>query len=85
MKRFLQRNKLAYMLLITGLLIFAVVFSMLWPDREAQRVTAAVFGGGYFLWGILTHTKSKNLTKEIIFEYLAIAILAVLIMILITL
>lgn len=85
MRKFFRKNKLAYTILLAGLLAFALVFSMLWPDREAQRMTAAAFGGGYFLWGILTHTKSKDLTREIVFEYLAIAILAVLIMILVTL
>lgn len=85
MRKFLRQNKLAYAILLLGLVAFAVIFSLLWPNREAQRVTAVIFGACYFVWGLVTHTKSKNLSKEIVFEYLAIAILAILLMILITL
>jgi len=85
MRPFLHKNKLAYLILFAALAIFVTIFSVLWPNRQAQRLSALAFGVFYFIWGVSNHTKSKNLTAEIVFEYLAIAMLAILIMILITL
>jgi len=85
MKAYLKRNKAAYFVL--GLILFAFTFLFMrtWPNRELQRQVAVGFGISYFFWGVLTHLKSKRINSEIVFEYLAIALLAVLMIILITL
>lgn len=85
MSEFLKKNKLAYLILFVLLAGFAFLFTKAWPNRQLQRYIAVGFGGLYFLWGIITHTKSKKINSEIVFEYLSIAMLATLIIILITL
>jgi hypothetical protein len=56
-----------------------------WPNRLLQRAIAIGFGVTYFIWGVITHTKSKRFTMEVVFEYLGVAALATLLIILITL
>lgn len=85
MKSFLRKNKLAYLILFVLLALFVFLFTKAWPNKELQRYITGVFGISYFFWGIITHTKSKKINSEIIFEYLSIAMLATLIIILITL
>jgi hypothetical protein len=85
MKSFLKKNKVAYLILFFLLGAFVVLFTKAWPNKELQRYIAAIFGIAYFFWGIITHLKSKKINQEIVFEYLAITMLATLIIILITL
>ena len=85
MKTFLKKNKLAYFLLFTLLAVFVFLFTRVWPNKPLQRYIALIFGGLYFAWGVITHTKSKRINTEIIFEYLSISMLAILIIVLITL
>jgi hypothetical protein len=85
MKSFLKKNQLAYLILFILLGLFALLFMRAWPNRELQRQLTLGFGITYFVWGVLTHVKSKKINSEIIFEYLAISMLAVLIIVLITL
>lgn len=85
MKSFLKANKLAYLILFFLLALFVFLFMRAWPNKQLQRYIALVFGASYFLWGVITHTKSKKINSEIIFEYLSVAMLATLIIVLITL
>lgn len=85
MRHFLQRNHLAYLFLFALLGVFIFLFMRAWPNRQSQRLIAVVFGGLYFLWGIITHTKAKKINSEIVFEYLSVSMLAILIIVLITL
>lgn len=85
MKKFLQQNQFAYLILFLLLALFTIMFLQAWPDRLLQRGIALGFGVAYFIWGIVTHTKSKRITMEVVFEYLGVAALATLLIILITL
>lgn len=85
MRFFLKKNHIAYLILFALLALFVFFFMKVWPDRQMQRYVAVIFGGLYFLWGVVSHTKSKNINSEIVFEYLSISMLAVLIIVLITL
>ena len=85
MKSFLKKNKLAYLILFALLALFVFLFTHVWPNKQLQRYIAIAFGVAYFLWGVITHTKSKRINSEIIFEYLSISMLATLIIILVTL
>lgn len=84
MKSFLKKNQVAYLILFVLLSVFSLLFMRAWPDRNLQRQLTIGFGITYFIWGILTHVKSKKIGAEIIFEYLSISMLAVLIIVLIT-
>jgi len=85
MKSFLRKNKLAYLILFFLLASFVFLFTSAWPDKKLQRYIAGAFGISYFLWGIITHIKSKKINNEIVFEYLSISMLVTLIIVLITL
>ncbi len=85
MKNVFKRNQLAYLFLFILLGAFVFLFMKAWPNRQIQRYIAVTFGVLYFIWGIATHTKSKKINSEIIFEYLSISMLAILVIVLITL
>jgi len=85
MRPFLKKHRLAYLILLITLLVFSFLFSRFWINKIMQRYLAITLGVFYFLWGAITHVKRKKLTSEILFEYLAISMLAVLLLILITL
>ena len=85
MRPFLKKHRLAYLILLAALLVFAFLFSRFWPDKMMQRYLAVGMGLFYFLWGAFTHVKRKKLTSEVLFEYLAVAMLAVLLLILMNL
>lgn len=84
MKSFIKKNQLAYLILFILLSVFALLFMRAWPNRNLQRQLTIGFGFIYFIWGVLTHVKSKKISAEIVFEYLSISMLAVLIIVLIT-
>ncbi len=81
----LKEHKLAYIVLIVALLLGLVLFLGAWPDRRLQRLVAGSIALFYFLWGIITHFKSKRLTMRIVLEYFAVSTVAGLLMVLITL
>ena len=85
MKSLLKKHKWAYLILFSALLTFVFFFSRYWPDKMMQRYLSLGMGIFYFFWGLFTHVKSKKLTLEVAFEYLAMSMLAVLLLILITL
>ena len=85
MKNFFRKNRLAYLILLVLLATFIFFFMKAWPNRQSQRYVAVIFGTLYFLWGVITHLKSKKINSEIIFEYLSVSMLATLIIVLITL
>jgi len=85
MRNFLKKHRLAYLILFSALIIFSFLFSRYWPNKMMQRYLAVSMGVFYFLWGTLTHVKRKKMSSEILFEYLAISMLAVLLLILMTL
>jgi hypothetical protein len=85
MPKLLKQHRFAYLILFLALASFAFFFSRFWPNKILQRYLAVGMGIFYFFWGVITHVKSTKITSEIVFEYLAISMLAVLLLILITL
>ncbi len=85
MPKLLKKHRLAYLILFLALAIFAYFFTRFWPNKRLQRYLAASIGIFYFFWGLITHVRSSKITSDIVFEYLAMSMLAVLLLILITL
>jgi hypothetical protein len=85
MPKLLKKHRFAYLILFVVLTTFAFFFSRFWPNKTLQRYLAVGMGIFYFFWGVITHIKSIRITSEIVFEYLAMSMLAVLLLILITL
>lgn len=80
----LKKHRLAYALLIVGLLVLGGLYMLAWPDTLMIRLVSIALGIFYASWGILAHTKSKTVTPAVVAEYLAISLLAVLVLLLIT-
>lgn len=76
MKEELLKHKLAYTLLALGLTLIVSLFLLVWPNRAYQKILIGVLGLFYFIWGVVTHTKSDRITLRIIMEYGLISLLA---------
>lgn len=72
----LRRHAIAYFLLLIVLVSHVVLFMSLWPNTAQQRLVAVSLACTYFLWGVLTHIKTKYITSKIIQEYAFAALLA---------
>ncbi len=79
-----KKHSTAYLTLLVFLVSFVLLFMHFWPDRTKQRVLSVVLMVCYFSWGVVTHTKTKRLTKSVVLEYLAVSLLAGVILILLT-
>ena len=84
MRNELLKHRLGYLVLIIGLISLGILFFAVWPNHGWQRVIALLVTLLYFIWGVVTHYKTKLLNRRIIMEYLGAAILAGLALMLIT-
>ena len=78
-------HKISYLVLLLELIAFVTLFMAAWPNRFLQRLLILLLVFFYVLWGMITHFKSDHLTKNILFEYLAVALIAGAILFLVTL
>lgn len=83
--RELFKHKLAYALLLVGMVVLIGLFMAAWPDRMWQRIVAVVFALYYILWGLFTHFKADRITPHIMYEYLGIGLLGGSILLVLTL
>ena len=79
-----SQHKLAYGLLVMGLVSLVVLFMAAWPSRFYQRLVICLIVLFYVIWGSLTHLRSAHLNRRIISEYLGLATLGGLIIWLLT-
>ena len=84
MRRELTQHKLAYFVLISFLSLCGFLFLAVWPDVYYQRYLVTLMMTFYFFWGVVTHVKSKKLTRKITAEYFSVSVLAGLLLFLIT-
>lgn len=80
-----QKHLKAYGVLIFGLILTAFLFMSFWPHRFYQRIVIVACMLFYVVWGSVTHFKTNHFTKEVLYEYLGIALLGGLLLLLITL
>jgi hypothetical protein len=78
----LKNHKKEYFALIVGLASFVLLFLYFWPNVLGQLTTAIGLGVYYFIWGIATHRKQGKVEKKVVFEYLGMAVLASMLLIL---
>lgn len=71
-----RKHQLAYSILLICLLVFVVAFLYVWPNKLWQHVITVLLACFYVIWGAVTHFKSAHFTWKILFEYLAVALLA---------
>jgi hypothetical protein len=73
----INSHKLAYSVLTLALFSFVLFFLQAWPDRNLQKMAVIGMGVFYFFWGVIVHVKSEHINSRIVFEYLAVSVLAV--------
>ncbi|NCN45844.1 MAG: hypothetical protein COU63_03070 [Candidatus Pacebacteria bacterium CG10_big_fil_rev_8_21_14_0_10_36_11] len=79
------KHKLAYAFLLIALITFTFGFFAVWPNRQLQRILVIGLAIFYFTWGLVTHVKSRKLTKLVVLEYLTTSLLAGILLLLVTL
>lgn len=81
----LSHHKLAYFVLVTGLVILTLSYFAAWPNVWMQRCVILGLMVFYTLWGALTHHKARFLTLRLFYEYLGVATLGGVILLAMTL
>lgn len=76
MIREFKNHKVGYVFLTFVLFVFVLLFLQFWPDRLKQRFLALGISTFYFIWGVFVHKKAKHISKKIVYEYLAVSLLA---------
>jgi len=84
MKREVLLHPLSYCILIGGLVSSIGYSFTVWPDKDLLRIGFLTLGIAYVLWGVWIHKRTGDLTKNIVLEYCAAAVLAVSLLYLIT-
>ena len=74
----------SYTALVVGLCAFAYLYLSFWPNLTMIRYISLALGIFYSTWGILAHTKSKRITRGVVWEYITVSTLAVLLLWVIT-
>lgn len=73
--KIIRKHWLSYMILIAGLSILALLFSLAWPERFWLRVVSLTIAGFYFVWGWITHAQHGPILRTVLLEYLGISLL----------
>lgn len=76
MKNEFLSHRLAYLLLILGLVVFTLLFLAVWPQHWLQRMVAIGIATFYMGWGVLFHVHTQRISKHVIREYLAMSAVA---------
>ena len=79
------KHKWAYSILLLGLSLFTFYFFAAWPNRIFQRILVVAFAVFYFVWGVITHVKAKQINQRLVMEYLTISLLVGVLLFLVTL
>ncbi len=80
-----NQHRVAYVVLVLGLIMLTLVFVGVWPSHVWQRVVVLMMSFFYFSWGVITHVKTRSITRQVVLEYLGISLLTGLSLLLITL
>ncbi len=74
----------AYLVLLVVLGVHAAAF-LYWADtRFEQQLLILLLTISYFIWGVLAHVKTAQITRHVVLEYLGIATLGGLLLLLLT-
>ncbi len=78
-------HKLAYGILIVGLVGLVLLFLGVWPNIWQQRAVALAIALFYTTWGTLTHLKYRQITIRVFYEYIGVGVLGGLVLLAVTL
>ena len=84
MKKEVLHHFMAYTVLLIGMAVFVLLMFYTYQIPHLQRTI--IFGGCffYFLWGSITHVKTKVFQRKVLYEYAAISCLAAILLVLLT-
>lgn len=72
----LQKYTIDYVMMYGILIALLFLYFFYNPDLVSQRIIAISGGVFYFFWGLLHHSKIKDLTEKIVLEYFFISLFA---------
>jgi hypothetical protein len=75
----------AYFILFSGLICCVTLFLAAWPNKFWQQLVILGLVVFYASWGLITHLHHQYLTKRVAAEYVGMAFLAGVLLLLITL
>jgi hypothetical protein len=73
-------HKFAYSLLAGLAIVYLGLVFVLRNIPQILLYSTVVFGGLYFLWGVIHHSYEKNLSIRIVLEYILVAALGIVVM-----
>lgn len=76
MQHELFKHKIAYLILVLGLVSAIVAFMGVWPNAWLQRIVILMLALFYFAWGVVMHKRMGNLSSKVIQEYAVVALFA---------
>lgn len=85
MNREFTAHKWAYLFLMFVMVMAVLMFMAVWPSRNAQRLIGVGVALFYVTWGIFTHWRARHITKHVIYEYIAVAVLGAVLLFMVTL
>ena len=77
-------HKVAYTILLLGLLSFVCLFVWAGQRLVVQRSVMIGLGVFYAAWGVVTHVSSRRVTNLLLLEYFVVSALATVILLLLT-
>lgn len=80
----LRQHPLAYGVLFALMCTLILFSAMFWQSRLLLRFGFLLFTVGYFVWGVITHSRSNTVTLSVMAEYAGVAILGGLLLLLLT-
>lgn len=81
----LMKHRWAYTILVVGMTLATLLFMAVWPSLFWQRVIGVAAAVFYAIWGIVTHWQADHISKKIVYEYVAVAFLGALLLLMVTL
>lgn len=80
----LRNHLVGYVVLLIGVVVFCNAFFAVWPDRFWERITIGGFAWFYIIWGIGIHKVKNQLTPRVFSEYLFVALIGSLLLLMLT-
>lgn len=80
----IKKHLAAYLILFIGITVCISIFFLSWPNHAQQRMISIGLGLFYFTWGVVSHVKTRHISPHVFFEYLAVALLATFLLLMVT-
>lgn len=72
----LKKHPLDYVVLVIGVALCLLAYTLSWPNYYEQRLWAVVLGVFYTFWGLWHHDRTNSLHAATVLEYVGLGFLA---------